>query len=209
MVLWLLQEWPPGPGSGQDVAGLLGTTATSQRTSGVWPPGWPRSAPSGQGGVRATTGCRGECSQRCRAGSCGQAPSASWVSSEDWSGVSPAGPARWPRPGPKAFLLEEAAVVPHWAWALGGTPRFSPGRFLWVFSVARAGPSLQHVSTCSPGGKGCRPGLGTHSGLAMSDPSTCARRSRAALSGCAAVPCSAWVRLPAPETPSEDSAPGC
>lgn len=59
----------------------------------------------------------------------------------------------------------------------GGTPHFSPGRFLWVFSVARAGPSLQHVSTYSPGGKGCRPGLGTHSGLAMSDPSTWAVRT--------------------------------
>lgn len=41
-------------------------------------------------------------------------PSASWVSSEDWSGASPAGPARRPWPGPKAFFLEEAVAMPHW-----------------------------------------------------------------------------------------------
>lgn len=108
---------PADCAGGQDAARLLDTTATSQWTSGVWPPGWPRSSLSGQGEVYATAGCRGEawpCCQRCRAGSCGHVPSASWVSSEDWSGASPAGPARRPWPGPKAFFLEEAVATPHW-----------------------------------------------------------------------------------------------
>lgn len=168
MVLWLLQEWSRGPSSGQDAAGLLGTTATSQRTPAC--------------GLQAGLGALPQDKESC------VPPPGAGVSAardEGWKlrprsqcflGV-PCWSCQTARPGPKAFFLDEAAAAPHWAWALGGTPHFSPGRFLWVFSAARAGPSLQHVSTCSPGGKGCRSGLGTHSGLAMSDPSTWAVRA--------------------------------
>lgn len=171
--------------------------------SGVWPPGWPRSAPAGQGELRATAGCRGECSQRCRAGSCGHAPSASWV--------SPAGPARLPglAPKPSFWTRLQRRHTGHGLWGarLTSHQEGSCGCSAW--------PGLVRACSTSPpaaqAGKAAALGWGHIVAwpCLTRAPGQCARDTdlRPEVTG-AAVPCSAWVRLCAPHPGPGDTQQG-